>query len=78
MVTKYIPLDTPEQVNANLIGVKVLPGDGEGINCVVSYSVDGKVFTAVDPVLTEDNNVIANIPRYVYLKFSQDVVITEE
>ena len=78
MVTKYIPLDTPEQVNANLIGVKVLPGDGEGINCVVSYSVDGEVFTDVDPVLTEDNNVIANIPRYMYLKFSQDVVITVE
>ena len=78
MVTKYIPLDTPEQVNANLIGVKVLPGDGEGINCVVSYSVDGKVFTDGDRVLTEDNNVIANIPRYVYLKFSQDVVITVE
>lgn len=78
MVTKYIPLDTPEQVNANLIGVKVLPGDGEGINCVVSYSVDGKVFTDVDTVLTEDNNVIANIPRYMYLKFSQDVAITEE
>lgn len=78
MVTKYIPLDTPEQVNANLIGVKVLPGDGEGINCVVSYSVDGKVFTDVDPVLTDSNNVIANIPRYVYLKFSQDVVITVE
>ena len=78
MVTKYIPLDTPEQVNANLIGVKVLPGDGEGINCVVSYSVDGKVFTDVDPVLTEDNNVISNIPRYMYLKFSQDVVITVE
>ena len=78
MVTKYIPLDTPEQVNANLIGVKVLPGDGEGINCVVSYSVDGKVFTDVDPVLTEDNNVIAYLPRYVYLKFSQDVVITVE
>ena len=78
MVTKYIPLDTPEQVNANLIGVKVLPGEGEGINCVVSYSVDGKVFTDVDPVLTDSNNVIANIPRYVYLKFSQDVVITVE
>ena len=78
MVTKYIPLDTPTQVNANLIGVKVLPGDGEGINCTVSYSVDGEVFTAVDPVLTDANNVIANIPRYVYLKFSQDVVITVE
>ena len=78
MVTKYIPKDTATQVNANLIGVKVLPGDGEGINCVVSYSVDGKVFTDVDTVLTEDNNVIANIPRYVYLMFSQDVVITVE
>ena len=52
--------------------------EGAISDCVVSYSVDGKVFTDVDPVLTEDNNVIANIPRYVYLKFSQDVVITEE
>ena len=78
MVTKYIPLDTPTQVNANLIGVKVLPGEGELINCVVSYSVDGKVFTDVKTALTDDNNVIANIPRYMYLKFSQDVAITEE
>ena len=52
----------------------------EGVisDCVVSYSVDGKVFTDVDTVLTDNNNVIANIPRYMYLKFSQDVVITEE
>ena len=78
MVTKYIPKDTATQVNSNLIGVKVLPGEGASANCTVSYSVDGKVFTDVDPVLTDDNNVIANIPRYVYLKFSQDVVITVE
>ncbi len=78
MVTRNIAKDTATQVNSNLIGVKVLPGDGEGINCVVSYSVDGNTYTAVDPVLTDDNNVIANIPRYVYLKFSQDVVITVE
>ena len=78
MVTRNIKANTATQVNANLIGVKVLPGDGEGINCVVSYSVDGKVFTDVDTVLTDDNNVIANIPRYMYLKFSQDVAITEE
>ena len=52
--------------------------EGAISDCVVSYSVDGKVFTDVDTVLTEDNNVIANIPRYVYLKFSQDVVITVE
>ena len=78
MVTRNIAKDTATQVNANLIGVKVLPGEGESANCTVSYSVDGEVFTAVDPVLTDDNNVIANIPRYVYLKFSQDVVITVE
>ena len=78
MVTRNIVKNTPTQVNSHLIGVRVLPGDGEGINCVVSYSVDGKVFTDVGTVLTEDNNVIANIPRYVYLKFSQDVVITVE
>ena len=78
MVTRNIAKDTATQVNANLIGVKVLPGDGEGINCVVSYSVDGKVFTDVKTALTDDNNVIANIPRYMYLKFSQDVAITEE
>ena len=78
MVTRNIAKDTAAQVNSNLIGVKVLPGEGESANCTVSYSVDGKVFTNVDPVLTDDNNVIANIPRYVYLKFSQDVVITVE
>ena len=78
MVTRNITKNTATQVNSNLTGVKVLPGDGAGVNCVVSYSVDGNIFTNVDPVLTEDNNVIGNIPRYVYLKFSQDVVITVE
>lgn len=78
MVTRNIAKNTATQVNSNLIGVKVLPGEGEGINCVVSYSVDGNTYTTVDPVLTDNNNVIANIPRYVYLKFSQDVVITVE
>ena len=78
MVTRNIAKNTATQVNSNLIGVKVLPGDGGGVNCVVSYSVDGNVFTDVDTVLTDDNNVIGNIPRYVYLKFSQDVVITVE
>ena len=78
MVTKYIPKDTATQVNANLIGVKVLPGVGEGINCVVSYSVDGSTWTDWPENIKENNNVIANIPRYVYLKFSQDVVITVE
>ena len=47
-------------------------------HCIVSYSVDGNTWTQHPTTLTEDNNVIANIPRYMYLKFSQDVVITEE
>ena len=78
MVTRNIKKDTATQVNANLIGVKVLPGDGEGINCVVSYSVDGNTWTDWPENMTDDNNVISNIPRYMYLKFSQDVVITVE
>ena len=69
---------TPD--NIIITNPSYVSGITEGVksDCVVSYSVDGKVFTDVDPVLTEDNNVIANIPRYVYLKFSQDVAITEE
>lgn len=49
-------------------------------NCVVSYSITGEddTWTEVDTTLTDLNNVIANIPRYIYLKFSQDVIITEE
>ena len=78
MVTRNIAKNTATQVNSNLIGVKVLPGDGEGVNCVVSYSVDGETWTDVATVLVEDNNVIGNIPRYIYLLFSQDVIITVE
>ena len=48
------------------------------INCTLSYSVDGSTWTDWPENMTDDNNVISNIPRYMYLKFSQDVVITEE
>lgn len=78
MVTRNIAKDTATQVNASLIGVQVVPGEGETANCTVSYSISGDNFTDVETVLTEENNVIGNIPRYVYLKFSQDVIITEE
>lgn len=77
-MTKHIEKNKATQVNADKIGVQVVPGDGETANCTVSYSISGDNFTDVDPVLTDENNVICNIPRYVYLKFSQDVVITEE
>ena len=78
MVTRNIKANTATQVKANLIGVKVLPGEGESANCTVSYSVDGNTWTQHPTTLTDDNNVISNIPRYMYLKFSQDVVITVE
>lgn len=61
----------------NKTAVSEVIREGE-IGCQVSYSIKGDSFTDVDPVLTEENNVICNIPRYVYLKFSQDVYITEE
>ena len=48
------------------------------IYCTVSYSVDGVTWTDWPEALTDDNNVIANVPRYMYLRFGQDVVITEE
>ena len=47
-------------------------------SCTGSYSVDGETWTECDEVLTDYNNVINNIPRYMYLKFSQKVYITEE
>ena len=78
MVTKYVKADEPTQVNSNLIGVKVVHTEDVPVDCIVSYSVDGETWTDVDTVLTDDNNVIGNIPRYVYLLFSQDVVITVE
>ena len=78
MATKNIKAKEATQVNSNLIGVKVEPIGDSPINCEVSYSVDGIYFTSVGTVLTDENNVIANIPRYVYLMFSQDVVITVE
>lgn len=54
-------------------------GKGPGaVSCTVEYSVTGDTFTQVEDTLTDANNVIANVPRYVYLRFSQDVEITEE
>lgn len=67
MATKNIKAGKPTQVNSNLIGVKVEPIGDFPINCEVYYSVDGIYFTSVGTVLTEENNVIANIPRYIYI-----------
>lgn len=50
----------------------------DAVSCTVSYSIDGKIFTELEDTLIDNNNVIANVPRYVYLQFSQDVEITEE
>lgn len=66
--------------------VKSVDYSSESDPCTVSYSVTGEkldesgaeVWTDCDTQLTDRNNVICNIPRYLYLKFSQDVTITEE
>lgn len=64
--------------NGNYITGKIKSINYENIDCTVSYSVDGATWTDHQTSLTDYNNVIANIPRYMYLKFSQDVEITEE
>lgn len=63
---------------ASLIDVSTEGGEPVPVDCTLSYSVDGSTWTEWPDNLTDDNNVISNIPRYMYLKFSQDVVITEE
>ena len=65
---------TATQPNAHKIGVLII---GE-TPCTVRYSVDGNTWTQHPTTLTDSNNVIVNIPRDMYLKFSQDVVITVE
>ena len=60
------------------INTSETPGFTDPVYCTLSYSVDGSTWTDWPEDITDDNNVIANIPRYMYLMFSQDVVITEE
>ena len=55
-----------------------IPQPDEDVNCVVKYSVNGEDWTEYPDALTDKNNVINNIPRYMYLEFSQDVEITQE
>lgn len=62
----------------NVQTIKSIDGDLAAVDCTLSYSVDGYIWTDWPENMTDDNNVISNIPRYMYLMFSQDVVITEE
>lgn len=73
-MTKRVNANVSTQVNADKIGVLITVTP----NCTVSYSVDGNTWTQHPTTLTDFNNVITNIPRYMYLKFSQDVELTEE
>jgi len=67
-----------DQIPSTATIKSIVYGDPGAVNCEVSFSVKGDSFTKVGDNLTDENNVINNIPRYVYLKFSQDVDITEE
>lgn len=49
----------------------------EEVDCTVEYSVDGETWTEHETILNEFNNVICSIPNWLYLRFSQDVIITE-
>ena len=71
--TVYYTKDYPDYNQMTVSGKA--PG---AVSCSVEYSVTGDTFTQVEDTLTDDNNVIANVPRYVYLRFGQDVEITEE
>ena len=89
----YTPTDSPKvgdsalfslnDLDYNVQTIKAInttgtPGYTDPVNCKLSYSVDGSTWTDWPEKITDDNNVISNIPRYMYLKFSQDVVITVE
>lgn len=89
----YTPTDSPavgdsalfslNDLDYNVQTIKTInttgtPGHTDPVNCKLSYSVDGSTWTDWPENITDDNNVISNIPRYMYLKFSQDVVITVE
>ena len=89
----YTPTDSPavgdsalfslNDLDYNVQTIKAIdktetPGVTDPVNCKLSYSIDGSTWTDWPENITDDNNVISNIPRYMYLKFSQDVVITVE
>ena len=90
--TLYTPTDSPEvsdialftlfeakyEYNPQIINFIITSDPINPVDCILSYSVDGSTWTDWPENITDDNNVISNIPRYMYLKFSQDVVITEE
>ena len=90
--TLYTPTDSPEvsdialftlfeakyEYNPQIINLIITSEPIDPVDCILSYSVDGSTWTDWPENITEDNNVISNIPRYMYLKFSQDVVITVE
>lgn len=67
----------PSKENPDWDNGKVISTTPESISCTVEYSVDGAVWTTHETTLTESNNVICNIPNWMYLRFSQNVEITE-
>ena len=73
-VTKYIAANKPFQINSLNVGIELV---GETSNATLSYSVSGENWTTYSEPLTEVNNVLSNCPRYMYLKLTQDCIITE-
>ena len=72
-VTKYIAANKPFQINSLNVGIELLGTP----NATLSYSVSGANWTTYSEPLTKVNNVLSNCPRYMYLKLTQDCIITE-
>lgn len=72
-VTKYIAANKPFQINSLNVGIELVGTP----NATLSYSVSGENWTTYSEPLTEVNNVLSNCPRYMYLKLTQDCIITE-
>lgn len=69
-MTREIKANTAFQANTNSVGLQCAsPAE-------LHISVDGVTFIKKDDI-TENVNVICNIPRYLYLKCTADCVVTE-
>lgn len=56
--------------------VTAVQNEETGVNCKMSYSTTGSDWTEIEDAL-ERQNVVNNIPRGEYLKFTKDVILTD-
>lgn len=69
---KIIDANTPFQTPNDKIALQI-----STVPATLSYSVDNTVYTAWKDQITENNTVITNIPRGLYMKLDAPCVITD-